>query len=103
MITLPDELPSEHVAVHLANRMEQMADADTILITGETYAAAKQFVEVVPLGMQAVRGISTPVETFSAMHAFERSIVANNSAATALTRKALTDAAPGRAAPRWSR
>jgi len=48
------------VNVHLANRMEQMADADSILITGDTYAAAKQ----VPLGMQAVRGISTPIEVF---------------------------------------
>ncbi len=52
------------VSVHLANRMEQMAEADSILITGDTYAAAKQFVEVAPLGMQAVRGISTPVEVF---------------------------------------
>src|SRR5712675_165432 len=33
------------VNVHLANRMEQMAEADSILITGDTYAAAKQFVE----------------------------------------------------------
>jgi adenylate cyclase len=44
--------------------MEQMADEDCILITGDTYAAAKQFVEVVPLGMQTVRGIAAPVETF---------------------------------------
>jgi class 3 adenylate cyclase/tetratricopeptide (TPR) repeat protein len=50
--------------VHLANRMEQMADEGCILITGETYAGARQFVEVVPLGMQAVRGIAAPVEVF---------------------------------------
>ena len=50
--------------VHLANRMEQMADEGGILITGDTYAAAKQFVEVVPLGMQTVRGIAAPVEMF---------------------------------------
>src|SRR3984893_10314091 len=50
--------------VHLANRMEQMADDGCILITKDTYAGAKQFVEVVPLGMQAVRGIAAPVETF---------------------------------------
>ena len=35
-----------------------------ILITGDTYAAAKQFVEVVPLGMQTVRGIAAPIEVF---------------------------------------
>jgi adenylate cyclase len=52
------------VNVHLANRMEQMADEGSILITAHTYAAARQFVEVAPLGIQAVRGISTPVEVF---------------------------------------
>lgn len=50
--------------VHLAHRMEQMADEGCILITGDTYAAAKQFVEVVALGPRAVRGIAAPVETF---------------------------------------
>jgi class 3 adenylate cyclase/tetratricopeptide (TPR) repeat protein len=50
--------------VHLANRMEQMADDGSILITKDTYAGAKQFVEVVPLGAQTVRGIAAPVETF---------------------------------------
>jgi adenylate cyclase len=50
--------------VHLANRMEQMADDGSILITKDTYAGAKQFVEVVPLGVQSIRGIAAPVETF---------------------------------------
>src|SRR5712672_1667384 len=50
--------------VHLANRMEQMADAGCIFITRDTYVGAKQFVEVVPLGMQTVRGIAAPVEVF---------------------------------------
>jgi class 3 adenylate cyclase/tetratricopeptide (TPR) repeat protein len=50
--------------VHLANRMEQMADGGCILITRDTYAGAKQFVEVVPLGMQTIRGIAAPVEIF---------------------------------------
>ena len=48
--------------VHLANRLEQLADASTILISKETYNAAKQFVEVEPLGLQTIRGIATPVE-----------------------------------------
>src|SRR6202790_4063744 len=48
--------------VHLANRMEQLADASTILISNETYNAAKQFVEVEPLGVQTVRGIAAPLE-----------------------------------------
>jgi class 3 adenylate cyclase/tetratricopeptide (TPR) repeat protein len=50
--------------VHLANRMEQLADAGTILISKETYSAAKQFVEVEPLGLQVIRGIATPIELF---------------------------------------
>src|SRR3984893_14564459 len=50
--------------VHLANRLEQLADAGSILISRETYAASKQFVEVEPLGEQSVRGISAPVNLF---------------------------------------
>src|SRR5229473_2318354 len=50
--------------VHLANRMEQLADAGTILISKETYNAAKQFVEVEPLGLQTIRGIAAPIEMF---------------------------------------
>src|SRR6478609_6910027 len=50
--------------VHLANRLEQLADAGTILISKETYNAAKQFVEVEPLGLQTIRGIAAPIEMF---------------------------------------
>src|SRR5437879_917655 len=50
--------------VHLANRMEQLADAGTILISRETYNAAKQFVEVEPLGPQTIRGIAASIEMF---------------------------------------
>ena len=48
--------------VHLANRLEQLADAGAIVISKETYNAAKQFVEVEPLGLQTIRGIAAPVE-----------------------------------------
>jgi class 3 adenylate cyclase/tetratricopeptide (TPR) repeat protein len=47
--------------VHLANRLEHMAEPGTILITKETYAGAKQFIEAVPLGVHAIRGIASPV------------------------------------------
>src|SRR6266702_3838718 len=50
--------------VHLANRMEQLADAGTILISNETYTAAKQYVEVETLGPHTIRGIAAPVELF---------------------------------------
>jgi class 3 adenylate cyclase/tetratricopeptide (TPR) repeat protein len=52
------------VNVHIANRLEQMADEGAILITRDTYAGAKQFVEVVPLGARAIRGLAEPVEIF---------------------------------------
>jgi adenylate cyclase len=50
--------------VHLASRLEQMADARSILVSKETYVAAKQFVEVEPLGSRTIRGIASPVEIF---------------------------------------
>jgi adenylate cyclase len=50
--------------VHLANRFEQLADAGAILISKETHAAAKQFIEVEPLGPQTIRGIAAPTEIF---------------------------------------
>src|SRR5437588_6880734 len=48
--------------VHLANRLEQLADAGTILISKEPCNAAKHFVEVEPLGVQTIRGIAAPTE-----------------------------------------
>jgi adenylate cyclase len=50
--------------VHLANRMEHLADPGAILISKETYVAAKQFLEVEPLGPTTLRGITAPVEIF---------------------------------------
>src|SRR6266481_63015 len=55
------------VNVHLARRMEQMADGGCTLVTRDTYAAARQFVEVLPLGLQEVRGIAAAVETLKLM------------------------------------
>jgi adenylate cyclase len=50
--------------VHLASRLEQMADGGSILVSKETYVAAKQFVEVEPQGSKTVRGIASAVEIF---------------------------------------
>jgi class 3 adenylate cyclase/tetratricopeptide (TPR) repeat protein len=50
--------------VHIANRIEHLADPGAILISKETYGAAKQYVEVEPIGPTTVRGIETPVELF---------------------------------------
>ncbi|MCG2632993.1 AAA family ATPase [Bradyrhizobium sp. WYCCWR 13023] len=50
--------------VHLTNRLEQLADPGAVLISKETYVAAKQYVEVESLGPKTVRGIEAPVELF---------------------------------------
>jgi class 3 adenylate cyclase/tetratricopeptide (TPR) repeat protein len=50
--------------VHLANRLEQLADASGILISKETYTASKQFIQVEPLGQKIVRGMAATVEVF---------------------------------------
>ncbi|WP_315784486.1 MULTISPECIES: adenylate/guanylate cyclase domain-containing protein [unclassified Bradyrhizobium] len=50
--------------VHLANRLEHMAEPGTILISKETYAGARQFVEAEPLGTHTVRGIASPVSIY---------------------------------------
>jgi class 3 adenylate cyclase/tetratricopeptide (TPR) repeat protein len=51
-------------AAHLASRMEQMAEPGEILLTGDTAAATRQFVEAAPLGRRPIRGLSEPVEVF---------------------------------------
>lgn len=51
-------------AAHLAARMEQMAEPGEILLTGDTAAVTRQFVEATSLGRRAVRGLSEPVEIF---------------------------------------
>jgi adenylate cyclase len=52
------------VAVHLASRMEQMAEEGAVLLTASTFNEAKQFVEATSLGDREVRGLGTPVEVF---------------------------------------
>ena len=51
-------------AAHLASRMEQMAEPGEILLTADTAAAARQFIETASLGPRPVRGLSQPVKVF---------------------------------------
>jgi class 3 adenylate cyclase/tetratricopeptide (TPR) repeat protein len=50
--------------VHLAARMEQLADPGAIHLTENTYQLAEGFLKVTPLGMTAIRGIKSNIETF---------------------------------------
>jgi class 3 adenylate cyclase/tetratricopeptide (TPR) repeat protein len=52
------------VTVHIANRMEEMAEPGAILLTADTFNEAKQFIEAQPLGPRPVRGLTAPIEVF---------------------------------------
>jgi hypothetical protein len=60
--------------------MEQMADGGCILITRDTYAGAKQFVEVVPLGMLTTVLLHGPLSGAHGDARFVRRTVAANKA-----------------------
>jgi class 3 adenylate cyclase/tetratricopeptide (TPR) repeat protein len=62
--TLQETYDVRGASVHLANRMERMAERGKILLTKDTFVAAKQFVETKSLGPQVIRGLSAPVEVF---------------------------------------
>jgi len=50
--------------VHLAARMEQLAEPGRILLTGATLSAAEGFVEAQSIGLREVKGLSRPLELF---------------------------------------
>ena len=49
-------------AVHLASRLEKLADPGCVLVTDDTFRAARQFVEAEALGERAIRGLKKSVE-----------------------------------------
>lgn len=54
-------------AVHLASRLEQMADGDCVLVSDDTFRAAKQFVEGKSLGLRTIRGLKLPTKVHQLM------------------------------------
>src|SRR5207249_9729357 len=54
---------------HLAARMEQLAPPGTIRLTAETLRLAEGWVQVTPLGLVPVKGLSEPVEVCELMGA----------------------------------
>ena len=69
--SIGNDLRMEYTAigetVHLAARMEQLAEPGTIRLTGETLRLAERRVQVKPLGPIPVRGFSHPVEVYEAI------------------------------------
>lgn len=51
-------------AVNLAQRIEDHADGGELLVGETTYQAVRHLVEVVPLGLVALKGLETPVPLF---------------------------------------
>jgi class 3 adenylate cyclase len=66
--SIGSDLHMDYTAVgqttHLAARMEQIASPGAILITADTLKMAEGYVDVKPLGLVPVKGVTDPVEVF---------------------------------------
>ena len=66
--SIGSDLHMDYTAVgqttHLAARMEQIASPGAILITADTLKMAEGYVDVKPLGLAPVKGVTDPVEVF---------------------------------------
>jgi class 3 adenylate cyclase/tetratricopeptide (TPR) repeat protein len=66
--TIGSDLHMDYTAVgqttHMAARMEQLARAGTTLVTSNTLRLVEGYVDVKPLGLVPVRGLSEPIEIF---------------------------------------
>ncbi len=71
---------------HLAARMEQMAMPGSILLSAETLRLAEDYVQVKPLGLVNVKGLSEPVDVYEATAAGTVRTRLERSAARGLTR-----------------
>ncbi len=71
---------------HLAARMEQTAMPGSILLSAETLRLAEDYVQVKPLGLVNVKGVSEPVDVYEAIGAGTVRTRLQRSAARGLTR-----------------
>ncbi len=66
--SIGSDLHMDYTAVgqttHLAARMEQIAKAGSVLVTGETLRLAEGYVQVKPLGAVPVKGLDAPIEAY---------------------------------------
>jgi class 3 adenylate cyclase len=66
--SIGSDLHMDYTAVgqttHLAARMEQIAKAGSILITGETLRLAEGYVQVRPVGAVTVKGLEAPIQVY---------------------------------------
>jgi tetratricopeptide (TPR) repeat protein len=66
--SIGSDLHMDYTAVgqttHLAARMEQIAKAGSVLVTGETLKLVEGYVRVKPLGTVPVKGLETPIDVY---------------------------------------
>jgi class 3 adenylate cyclase/tetratricopeptide (TPR) repeat protein len=60
-------------AIHVAARLEQTAEVDTVCLSSEAYELVRDFVEVEPLPPVRVKGISHPLERFRLVRVYTAS------------------------------
>jgi class 3 adenylate cyclase/tetratricopeptide (TPR) repeat protein len=58
------EYEADGATVHLAARMEQIAEPGSVLLTADTYRQAQGFIAVEPRGPTPVKGLDEPIRTF---------------------------------------
>lgn len=56
---------AQGATVHLASRMEQMAEPGSICLSAECWSMVAAYCDVRPLGQQKVKGFAQPVEVYS--------------------------------------
>ena len=87
---ISDDLHMDYTAmgetVHLASRMEGLAEAGTALLTPPTAVLAEGYVQVRPLGPKPVRGLAHPVEAYLLVGAGEVTTRLEAAVARGLTR-----------------
>ena len=66
------EYEADGPTVHLASRMESLAEPGTICITGATYKLAEGHISAQSMGSISVKGVSTPVQTYQLRDRVER-------------------------------
>jgi len=70
--------------IHLASRLEQMADPGTICLTGDCYRLVMSHCDARPLGQRDAKGFSRPIDTY-ALLGFKPAVASQQFRATNLT------------------
>lgn len=64
MTDISKEFDASGITVHVASRLEHLAPAGGIALSPATVRGARQFIAVDSMGVQAIRGLSAPMEVF---------------------------------------